>query len=234
MCAAWEQPSVASSNQIVTDSLEYCERRIRLHFLTAATRNGEIRSTPGAKSRTIFSTQWLHGKRQRYELREHRPQVDLAAAKPTRLQFITQVQTVASQRFGSFRIRGHPVSRRFEHEPELLAEPVTIAREAATAFELHDTVDTAFELNILPDPLGPTAEPDGLCDFTRQTGFGRERRAPPVRIAFERKRSGRVTQSIDRDFHALHHSRPAPIREPYLAPAVWKVSKNSSLGGRVK
>ena len=234
MCAAWEQPSVASSNQIVTDSLEYRERRIRFHFLAAATRNGEIRSTPGTQTRTIFSTQWLHGKRQRYELREHRPQVDLAAPKPASLQFITQVQTIASQRLGSFRIRGHPVSRRFEHEPELLAEPVTIAREAATAFEFHDTVDTALELDILPDPLGPTAELDGFCDFTRQAGVGRERRAPPVRIAFERKRSGRVVQSIDRDFHALHRSRPATIREPYPAPAVWKVSKNSSLGGAVK
>jgi hypothetical protein len=32
----------------------------------------------------------------------------------------------------------------------------------------------------------------------------------------------------------LHRSRPAPIRESYPAPAVWKVSKNSSLGGVVK
>jgi len=160
--------------------------------------------------------------------------VDFAAPKPARLQIITQVQTIASQRLGSFRIRGHPISRRFEHEPELLAEPVTIAREAATAFEFHDTVDTAFELHILPDPLGPTAEPNGFCDFTRQTGFSRERRAPPVRIAFEGKRSRCVAQSIDRNFHALHRSQLAPIREPYPAPAVWKVSKNSSLGGAVK
>jgi hypothetical protein len=135
MCAAWEQPSVASSGQIVSDSLEHCERGIRLDFLAAASRDGEIRSTPGTQARTILSTQWLHA--------------------------------VSSQRLGSFRIRGHPISRRFEHEPELLAEPVTIAREAAPAFELDGTVDTTLELDIIPDPLGPAVKLNGLRDLTR-------------------------------------------------------------------
>jgi hypothetical protein len=167
MCAAWEQPSVASSGQIVSDSLEHCERGIRLDFLAAASRDGEIRSTPGTQARTILSTQWLHGKRQRYEFREHRTQLDLVAPKPASLQFIAQTQAVSSQRLGSFRIRGHPISRRFKHEPELLAEPVTIAREAATAFELDDTVDTTLELDIIPDPLGPAVKLNGLRDLTR-------------------------------------------------------------------
>jgi len=73
MYAAWEQPSLISSGQIVSDSREHCERRIRLYYLAAATRNGEIRSTPGTQARTILATQRLHGKRQRYELDEYRP-----------------------------------------------------------------------------------------------------------------------------------------------------------------
>jgi hypothetical protein len=37
---------------------------------------------------------------------------------------------------------------------------------------------------------------------------------PPGRVAFERKRNRRLCQSIDRDFHVLHRSQPAPVRAP--------------------
>ena len=109
---------------------------------------------------------------------------------------------------------------------------MTIAREAAPAFEFHDTVDAALEPDIVSDPLGLTEQPDGFRAFTRQAGLGRERRVPPGSVALERKRSRRFCQSIDRDFHALHRSKLAPARAPHSE--VWKVSKNGSLGGLVK
>jgi hypothetical protein len=185
MYVAWEQPLLTSWGQIVSDSREHCERRIRLYFPAAATRNGEIRSTPGTQARTILATQWLHGKCQRYELDEYRPEVDLTAPKPAGLQFVTQTQTVPRQRRSAFRIRGHPVSRRFEDKPKLLAESLTIAREAAPAFEFHHTLGAALKPDIVSDPLDPTDQLDGFRELTRQTGLGRERRLPPGRVAFE-------------------------------------------------
>jgi len=140
--------------------------------------------------------------------------VDLTAPKPAGLQFVTQTQTVPRQRRGAFRIRGHPVSRRFEDKPKLLAEPLTIARETAPAFEFHHAVGAALEPDIVSDPLSPTDQLDGFHELTRQAGLGRERRLPPGRVAFERKRNRRFCQSIDRDFHALHHSQPAPVHAP--------------------
>ena len=140
--------------------------------------------------------------------------MDLTAPKPAGLLFVTQTQTVPRQRRGAFRIRGHPVSRRFEDKPKLLAESLTIAREAAPAFEFHHAVGAALEPDIVSDPLSPTDQLDGFHELTRQAGLGRERRLPPGRVAFERKRNRRFCQSIDRDFHALHRSQPAPVRAP--------------------
>jgi hypothetical protein len=158
--------------------------------------------------------------------------MDLTAPKPAGLQFVTQTQAIPGQRGGAFRIRWHPVSRRFEDKSKLLAESVTIAREAAPAFQFHDTVGTALEPNIVSDPLCPTAELDGLYELTHRAGIGPEGRSPPRRIAFERKRSRRIFESIDRDFHTLHRSRSARARAH--PPAAWKVSKNNSLGGSVR
>jgi hypothetical protein len=136
--------------------------------------------------------------------------VNLTAPKPAGLQFVTQTQTVPRQRGGAFRIRGHPVSRRFEDKSKLLAESLTIAREAAPAFEFHHTVDATLEPEFVSDPLGSTRQLDGLRELTRQAGRDREGRIPPGRVGFERKRSRRFIQSINRDFHALHRSQPAP------------------------
>ncbi len=101
--------------------------------------------------------------------------MDLTAPKPAGLQFVAQTQTVPRQRRSAFRIRGHPVSRRFEDKPKLLAESVTIAREAAPAFEFHHTGDATLEPDIVSDPLSPTEQLDGLHELTRRTGRGRKR-----------------------------------------------------------
>ena len=156
--------------------------------------------------------------------------MDLTTPKPASLQFVAQTQSVPRQRRSAFRIRWHPVSRRFEDKPKLLAEPVTIAREAAPAFEFHHTGNAALEPESVSDPLGLTEQLDGFRELTRQTGRRRELRAPPGGVAFERKRSRRFCQSIDQDFHGLHRSKPGRMSHP----AGWKVSKNSSLGDQVK
>ena len=94
-----------------------------------------IHAAARAQPAAFLPAQRLHRKEQCDPLLEEPSEVDLAAAEPAGLELVRETESVAGEGGGALGIRGNPVPRRLQDQPEPLADRLTIAREAAAALE---------------------------------------------------------------------------------------------------
>src|SRR5262249_30178570 len=134
-CDPWVRPSAASSARAVSQGLQHREGRVARGLRTAARARVAVRAAARTEPRALLPAQRLHRKREADQLVDEAREIDLAAAVPARVEPLRQTHTVARKRLGPLGVGRLSLPRRLEHQAERLPKRVTIAREAARAFE---------------------------------------------------------------------------------------------------
>src|SRR5262245_44085673 len=207
-CDPWEPPSAPSSTRPFAQRPERRKGRAARPFRAATGPRVAVRTAARAEPRAFLPAKRLDRKCEADDLVDESGEVDLAAPVPARSELLRQTHTVARQGVGPLGVRGFSEAGGLEHQAEGLLERLTIAREAAAAFEGETATDLSLDQEVVAHPVGGDAHLEGLFELRRQVPVRGDLRAPPRRPGFEVEGLRRRRESVDGDLHGWTGAGP--------------------------